>query len=287
MQIAFSKYHGTGNDFIIIDNRTGGFSSLTEPVIAGLCHRHFGIGADGLMLLENPAGREDFAMRYYNSDGREGTMCGNGGRCIAAFAHRTMAAKKAYVFRAIDGIHTAEILAARGNSYHVRLQMADVTHVEKRGDDYFLNTGSPHLVRFADDITNRDIIAEARALRYNPQCTGEGGANINFVRQTPQGCFIRTYERGVEDETLACGTGSVAAAIAIQYAHRSPVEGQTCHIELQARGGRLTVDFTCRKGIITDVFLSGEACHVFNGQWNMEHGTWNMDNGQWTMDNDK
>jgi diaminopimelate epimerase len=266
MQLSFSKYHGAGNDFIIIDNRSWLFSSLTEKTIAGLCRRHFGIGADGLILLENPVGQEDFTMRYYNSDGREGTMCGNGGRCIVAFAHRMIAAGEKYVFRAIDGMHSAEVLTANGNHYLIRLQMANVPHVEKRGDDYFLNTGSPHLVRFVDDIEGIDIISEARALRYDPQCTGDGGANINFVQQTPQGCFIRTYERGVEDETLACGTGNVAAAIAIQYTQQPPTDGQTCHIELQARGGLLKVDFTCRNGMITDVFLCGDACFVFDGK---------------------
>ncbi|MDR0667158.1 MAG: diaminopimelate epimerase [Prevotellaceae bacterium] len=265
MQISFSKYHGAGNDFIIIDNRTGLFSSLTANTIVGLCHRHFGIGADGLILLENPVGQEDFTMRYYNADGYEGSMCGNGGRCIAAFAHRTITAKREYVFRAIDGIHSAEILTTNDNNYLIRLQMADVTQVEKRGNDYFLNTGSPHLVRFVNDIENLNFISDARALRYDPQCTGDDGANINFVQQMSQGWLVRTYERGVEDETLACGTGNVATAIAIQYAQQSLVDGQTCHVELQARGGRLKVDFAYRNGIITDVFLCGEACFVFDG----------------------
>jgi diaminopimelate epimerase len=265
MLIPFCKYHGAGNDFVLIDNRSKAFSTLSETAVAWLCNRRLGIGADGLMLLESPAGNEDFGMRYFNSDGRESSMCGNGGRCLTAFAHRLLTAKNTCSFRAIDGMHTAEITAQQGNECTVRLQMIAVETVEKRGNDYLLNTGSPHLVRFTDHINTLDFCPEARAIRYNKAVTGNDGANINFVRQTPQQLLLRTYERGVEDETPACGTGAVAAAIAAQLRQGQPTEGQPCGTQVQARGGLLRVDFTYRHGAFTDVFLTGPAAFVFEG----------------------
>jgi diaminopimelate epimerase len=265
MTFSFCKYHGAGNDFVLLDNRSGVFSALTEKHIAFLCDRHFGIGADGLMLLDGPTGNEDFAMRYYNSDGRESVMCGNGGRCITAFAHRLLPAKKTYAFRAADGLHTAEIRGKRGNEYLVRLKMIDVKKPEKRGNDYLLNTGAPHYVRFTGDVNAVDVPAEARALRYNTALTGEEGANINFVQEQPEGLLIRTYERGIEGETLACGTGSVAAAIAAQYRQETLADGKNYSIELQTRGGLLKVDFHYRNNMFTEVFLRGLANFVFEG----------------------
>ncbi|MDR3133091.1 MAG: diaminopimelate epimerase [Prevotellaceae bacterium] len=271
MIISFCKYQGAGNDFVLIDNRSGVFSALTEEHIAFLCHRHFGIGADGLMLLDQPAGNDDFAMRYYNSDGRESVMCGNGGRCLTAFAHRVLPAKKIYTFHAADGLHTAEILSGNGNNYMVRLKMIDVKKAEQRGNDYLLDTGAPHFVRFVEDVNIIDFVPEARILRYDATLTGKEGANINFVQLTPQGLRIRTYERGIEDETLACGTGSVAAAIAVQYRQAALAGGQHCHIPLQTRGGQLQVDFTYHSPVITDVFLTGPACLVFEGSILMDN----------------
>lgn len=265
MTISFCKYQGAGNDFVLLDNRSSLFSALTEKHIAFLCNRHFGIGADGLMLLDQPAGDDDFAMRYYNSDGRESVMCGNGGRCLAAFAHRLLPAKKTYTFHAVDGAHTAEILSENGNNYTVRLKMIDAKHAERRGSDYLLDTGAPHFVRFTGDINTINFVPEARILRYDATLTGGEGANINFVQLTPQGLLIRTYERGIEDETLACGTGSVAAAMAAQYEQAALADGQHYHVPLQTRGGLLQVDFTYRNNIFTDVFLTGPACRVFEG----------------------
>jgi diaminopimelate epimerase len=264
MNLPFCKYQGAGNDFILIDNRSGHFSTPPEATVAFLCNRHFGIGADGLMLLEPPSGNDDFTMRYYNSDGREGSMCGNGGRCMVAFARRVMTAKNTFTFRAVDGLHTAEVIEDNGHELWVRLKMADVTKVEKRGNDYFLDTGSPHLVRFIDDGTKTDIVPEARTLRHNAALTGPGGANINFVWQLRQALLLRTYERGVEDETLACGTGAVAAAIAVQY-ESTKRRAAHHHIELLTRGGVLHVDFTHHNGLFTDVWLAGPACFVFEG----------------------
>ena len=265
MIISFCKYQGAGNDFVLLDNRTGLFSALTEKHIAFLCDRHFGIGADGLMLLDRPAGNDYFAMRYYNSDGCESVMCGNGGRCLAAFAHHILATKKTYSFHAVDGAHTAEILSAYGNNYTVRLKMIDAKPAERRGNDYLLDTGAPHFVRFIDDINAINFVPEARILRYDATLTGNEGANINFVQLTPQGLLIRTYERGIEGETLACGTGSVAAAIAAQYEQAALSDGQHYHVPLQTRGGQLQVDFTYHHNIFTDVFLTGPARRVFEG----------------------
>ena len=265
MIISFCKYQGAGNDFVLLDNRTGLFSALTEKHIAFLCDRHFGIGADGLMLLDQPSGDDDFAMRYYNSDGRESVMCGNGGRCLAAFAHRILTTKKTYAFHAVDGAHTAEILSENGNNYTVRLKMIDVKPAERRGKDYLLDTGAPHFVRFIDGVNAINFVPEARILRHDAALTGNEGANVNFVQLTPQGLLIRTYERGIEGETLACGTGSVAAAIAAQYEQAALTDGQHYSVPLQTRGGKLQVDFTYRQNIFTDVFLTGTACRVFEG----------------------
>jgi diaminopimelate epimerase len=266
MIVSFCKYQGAGNDFVLLDNRTGRFSAFTEAHVSFLCDRHFGIGADGLMLLDAPAGNDDFAMRYYNSDGRESVMCGNGGRCLAAFAHRILPAKKTYTFHAVDGCHTAEIVSENGNTSIVRLKMIDVKKAEQRGNDYLLDTGAPHFVRFMEDINRADFVPHARALRYDAALTGEAGANINFVQITPQGLLIRTYERGIEDETLACGTGSVAAAIAAQYRQAALADGQHYHVPLQARGGFLQVDFTYHSPVFTEVFLTGPACLAFEGR---------------------
>jgi diaminopimelate epimerase len=271
MIISFSKYHGAGNDFVLLDNRCGAFSALTEKQVAFLCDRHFGIGADGLMLLDQPAGDEDFAMRYYNSDGRESVMCGNGGRCISAFAHHMLPAKKNFTFRAVDGLHTAEILSESENRYFVRLKMIDVEKVETRGNGYLLYTGAPHFVHFTDEIDMIDFVAKARVLRYDSALTGNDGANINFIQKTPEGLSIRTYERGIEGETLACGTGSVAAAIAAQCEQASLADGKHYNVSLQTRGGLLQVDFTYRHGVFTDVFLTGPACPVFEGRLLMNH----------------
>ncbi len=271
MTIPFYKYQGAGNDFVLLDNRSGDFSHLPKKIVAFLCDRHFGIGADGLMLLGTPAGSEDFSMRYYNSDGRESTMCGNGGRCITAFAARLLGAKKTYTFTAIDGLHTAEIVAENDSRYTVRLQMVDVKNIEQRGNDYFLNTGSPHLVRFVDDAGKINIIPEAHALRYGEPLASQGGANINFVQRMPDGSLrIRTYERGVEDETLACGTGATAAAIAARYAQGVLSNNEKISCTLQARGGNLTVDFQYTGNTFVNIFLTGPATFVFEGTLNFE-----------------
>jgi diaminopimelate epimerase len=270
MTLLFFKYHGAGNDFVLVDNRSGKFSFLSEKAIALLCDRHFGIGADGLMFLEKASGEEDFAMRYFNADGREGTMCGNGGRCITAFARRLMGLKKQYVFRAIDGQHRAEIVSEQESTYTIRLKMADVQKVEKRGNNYCLNTGSPHFIHFVEDVKAIDLIPAARAIRYNKELTSGEGANINYVQKTPGALLIRTYERGVEDETLACGTGAVAAAIAM-HCETGDLRGKTsCTQHIQARGGGLSVSFICQNSAFTEVYLIGPAAFVFEGTFDVQ-----------------
>lgn len=254
MTVHFYKYQGAGNDFVILDNRNKTYSLTTEQ-INFLCDRRFGIGADGLMLLETAEGY-DFRMVYYNADGNESTMCGNGGRCIAAFAQHLSVAGNQQSFIAIDGPHEALI---RDNGI-VSLQMQDIDVIEFGSDAAILNTGSPHYVSFDEDIDVLDIFTEGRNIR-NADRFQPKGINVNFVERTASGLRIRTYERGVEDETLACGTGVTAAAIA-------SVGEATGHFEIavSARGGDLSVQFD-KTGAQTvrNVWLTGPAQAVFAG----------------------
>lgn len=251
--MTFHKYQGTGNDFIMIDGREK-IPSWTQAEIAKFCHRRFGIGADGLIILAHAEGY-DFRMIYYNSDGRESTMCGNGGRCIARFAH-DLGLGSQFRFLAIDGPHLAEVSDAS-----VRLQMSDVPEVEKRGQDYFVNTGSPHHVQFHPQPEALDILKAARAIRYAEPYEKEG-VNVNFIKGEGQQWQMRTYERGVEDETYSCGTGVTAAALVAHFSGRaqSPVQMQT-------RGGSLSLSFEHhpQKGYY-NIWLEGPALKVFEGQ---------------------
>jgi diaminopimelate epimerase len=255
MQLNFSKYHGTGNDFIIIDNRNETFPKETV-LIKHLCDRHFGIGADGLMLLE-PSAEADFYMRYFNSDGNESTMCGNGGRCIALFAKELGLIESSAHFMGIDGVHQANIEA--GNI--INLKMQDITGVEVGKNYYFLNTGSPHYVCFVDDVQKIDVISKGRSIR-NSYNLKDGGTNVNFVDLSNGMINIRTYERGVESETLACGTGSVASAIAY-YHHSKTFKAE---YKIQTQGGELLVKFKrITDSEFNEVWLKGPAVHVFDG----------------------
>lgn len=202
----FYKYQGTGNDFIIIDNRDLKFNRSDNGLVAKLCHRRFGIGADGLMLLQNKTGY-DFEMVYYNADGNQSSMCGNGGRCIVEFARTLGLVKEKTLFYAIDGEHEAVV-----KPNFVTLKMKDVNDVETNSDFYFLNTGSPHYVAFVNDLTNYDVVHEGKKIRYNNRFKADG-TNVNFIEKIGGGLFVRTYERGVEDETYSCGTGVTAAAL--------------------------------------------------------------------------
>ncbi|HWY10281.1 MAG TPA: diaminopimelate epimerase, partial [Bacteroidia bacterium] len=206
MQISFDKYQGTGNDFILIDNRKKEIQLSVEQ-IAFLCHRKFGIGADGLMLLELEPGVK-FKMVYFNSDGNESSMCGNGGRCITAFAKKLGLITDAAKFIAVDGVHEATI----NEQSYVSLKMNDVKSVESGEDFFYLNTGSPHYVKMVNDIKNYNVFEEGKKIRNSERFLAEG-TNVNFIEKTEDGVFVRTYERGVEGETLSCGTGVTASAL--------------------------------------------------------------------------
>lgn len=256
MEIQFYKYQGTGNDFIILDNRDGKYNSLTDSAIETMCHRKFGIGADGLMLLENADGF-DFKMRYHNADGKEGSMCGNGGRCLVKFAHDHGIIKDAYHFIASDGPHDATI---QENGL-VRLKMKDVDNVSVSTESSVLNTGSPHYIHWVTDLDGFDVFNQGRNIRYNDVYKAEG-INVNFVKKEENGIRVRTYERGVEDETLSCGTGVTAAAIA-----SSGAMGQQ-HINVQVEGGALAVSFNrIAEKHFTDVWLIGPATFVYSGNY--------------------
>ena len=252
MNINFSKYQGTGNDFVIIDNRDGSIS-LSNEQIAFLCDRRFGIGADGLMLL-GIANGYDFSMTYYNADGTEGTMCGNGGRCLVQFAHDNGIIKEHYTFIAIDGPHEASI---HDNGW-VHLKMSDVIAVESGADYFVTNTGSPHYIKWVDDIENFEVFNEGKAIRYDERFSKEG-INVNFVQHQKDHLFVRTYERGVENETYSCGTGVTAAAII------SCLQKEGEHdIQIQTLGGKLAVHFNnLGGGHFNHIWLKGPGTFVY------------------------
>lgn len=256
MKIDFYKYEGTGNDFVMIDNRNTFFPKEDIKLIAHLCDRRFGIGGDGLILLENDS-ETDFKMVYYNSDGNQSSMCGNGGRCIVAFAKKLHLIKSQTTFMAIDGFHHA-IIDADGI---VSLQMKDVEAIKITSDYVFLDTGSPHHVELIDDLKNCDVKTLGAAIRYS-ELYGAAGSNVNFVQQTSENAFkIRTYERGVEDETLSCGTGATAVAIAMNAMHKT----NSTTVQIQVEGGNLEIDFDKKEHHYTNIFLKGPATFVFKG----------------------
>lgn len=265
MNFTFSKYQGAGNDFILIDNRNQLFNPQNTSGIRALCNRRFGIGADGLMLLETDP-TCDFKMVYFNADGLEGTMCGNGGRCIVAFARLLGIIEKSTTFLATDGPHEATINNIDGNNMEVALQMTNVEYIESIKGGYYLDTGSPHLILFRNDLEALNITEEGKQFRYDPAFQ-PGGTNVNFVSIKNGELHIRTYERGVEAETLACGTGVTAAAIASFYTRKITIDKD---IPVYARGGKLTVSFTARSGAqFENVFLEGPAVKVFDGAFEL------------------
>ncbi|MBI3137645.1 MAG: diaminopimelate epimerase [Sphingobacteriales bacterium] len=257
MQFHFYKYQGTGNDFIIADNRGQAYSGLTTEQIHTLCNRRFGIGADGLMLLNEKEGY-DFEMKYYNADGKEGSMCGNGGRCITKFAYHLGIHRETYHFLATDGPHEAEIDIAG----IVSLKMKDVDHVRKFHNDYILNTGSPHYIKLVSDVMDLDVYKKGHEIRYSREFTDEG-INVNFVEQLENSnkIKVRTYERGVEDETYSCGTGVTAAAL-VSYHNETGFND----IEVSTLGGNLSVEFDrSEDDKYHDIWLCGPAERVFEG----------------------
>jgi diaminopimelate epimerase len=257
--IKFYKYHGAGNDFILIDNRALMFDAKNVPLIEAMCHRRFGIGADGLMLLQN-SDKFAFSMRYFNSDGREATMCGNGGRCIVAFAEKMglVDKDKLFGFEAVDGRHEAIC-----QTDYVRLKMVDVNGIEELDGAYYLNTGSPHHVSFHTQIDGLDVFNKGRAVRYSDRFKPEG-TNVNFVEVAGDGDIkVRTYERGVEDETWACGTGCVASVLTDYY-----VRGKKNNYQVTVLGGELKVSFEpVSKGVFKNIWLDGPAKFVFEGHY--------------------
>jgi diaminopimelate epimerase len=257
MTLCFSKYHGAGNDFIIIDNRNGEFIQDTG-LIHFLCHRQLGIGADGLILISNHISL-DFSMKYFNADGKEGSMCGNGGRCILAYYFNNISSKKNLTFHAIDGEHHSEIINREINQTIVRLQLFDVENVQQINEGFLLNTGSPHLVKFVENIEAIDVKALGKELR-NSDLFSPHGVNVNFVEFQHDKLFVRTYERGVEDETLSCGTGVTASAIAASYFKNNST------FDIITRGGNLQVSFDKSGNSYSNIWLTGPATFVYSGQ---------------------
>ena len=254
MILQFRKYHGTGNDFIILDNRDNNIQ-LSAENINFLCHRSFGIGADGLILLTYVHGF-DFGMIYYNADGNESTMCGNGGRCIVSFARELGIIRNTARFLAIDGPHNAKVES--DNS--ISLQMKEVTEIVHFQNHSILNTGSPHYVLWLENIKEIDVVREGRSLRNQIEFQ-PGGINVNFAERRNQQLFVRTYERGVEDETLSCGTGVTAVAIAASENNLGDFQ-----YEINTPGGTLWVSFHKNTSCSANaVILRGPATFVFSG----------------------
>jgi diaminopimelate epimerase len=253
----FFKYQATGNDFVMIDNRQNVFDGSNQELIQRLCDRRFGIGADGLILIANDPD-EDFNMRYFNADGKEASMCGNGGRCAVAFAKYLKIFKGDHViFSAVDGWH--EALLKDGG---VKLKMMDVSLIKKFEHGFFLETGSPHFVKFTNELEKVNVFKEGKELRDNREFQ-PGGTNVNFVAYKNDIIHIRTYERGVENETLSCGTGSVAAALAVSLKYQ---DNKNVY-PLKAPGGNLQVSFDSKtnKGF-QNIWLEGPATFVFKGE---------------------
>jgi len=258
MLVQFSKYHGTGNDFILIDQRRQELTWLSQERIAALCHRRFGIGSDGLILLQNSK-QSDFRMRYYNADGREGSMCGNGGRCLVAFAHRLGLCGAESRFEGIDGLHQAFILENKD----IRQKMKDVDGVTVLKDGFLLDTGSPHFVRFADQLDQLPVEIEGRKIRHEPRFAPDG-VNVNFAQKDAGTNIwhVRTFERGVEAETWSCGTGVTAAAICAYLQEKTDKNSYLIH----TRGGSLHVEFEHQdENRFRQVYLTGPALHVYDG----------------------
>ncbi len=255
MKILFNKYEGAGNDFIIINNTPALIDHVDNTLISRLCDRRFGIGADGLILIEQHEGY-DFEMVFFNSDGYPSTMCGNGARCAAHFVMKNLTGRRKLKFLVGDGAHTA---SPEGDL--IDLSINDVHDVVRTSDGMVVNTGVPHLVVFTDDIDKIDVVTDGRKLRYSP-VYAPAGVNVNFVQIEGERLRLRTYERGVEDETLACGTGATASAIAAALSGKIVTD----QAEVRVKGGTLHIAFKISKEIVTDIRLRGPATFVFSGE---------------------
>lgn len=252
--IHFEKYQGTGNDFVMLDNRKGEFANLTIDSIKKLCDRRFGIGADGLIWVQNHA-EYDFEMRYYNADGSR-SFCGNGARCAVKFSKSLGLFNDSAKFLAIDGVHEAQ-----HNEGIVHLKMNEVNKVETEGDAYIIYTGSPHYLKFVDSLKDIDIVELGKSIRYSDKFQKEG-INVNAVCKNNNGISLLTYERGVEDETLSCGTGATAAALALIFSEQKIGNFE---IPVKVKGGNLSISGVFDGKTFTNVYLSGPAEKVFDG----------------------
>ena len=258
MKFDFEKYQGAGNDFIIVDDRNESFPLKKASAIQKLCDRNFGIGADGLILVRD-SDRSDFKMLYFNADGHPGSLCGNGSRCVYAFAHKYGIVGNEGTFEASDGLHKASI----SDDGLICLDMGDVHQIEKQDSAIFLNTGSPHHVECVEKVSEINVKEQGALIRYGAPYF-EAGTNVNFVEKVNTEEFnIRTYERGVEDETLACGTGAVAAAIGVHYWGLTP----SSSIKINALGGPLQVSFATDALHYKNIQLKGPAVFVFSGNY--------------------
>ena len=259
MEIRFSKYHGTGNDFILIDDRSESFDLSNTRLVKAMCSRRFGIGADGLILLR-PVEHFDFHMVYFNSDGNQSTMCGNGGRCIVQFAKDLGLINQDCRFLAIDGEHEASIVEFQ----NIKLKMGSIDNVHRDGNAIVLDTGSPHYVVRRKDVDTIDVKKEGSEIRYS-ELYKEEGINVNFIEVVGDKLKVATYERGVEDETYSCGTGVTAAALAIQILEPNRLESP---ISIETKGGELKVFFEQKNANqFTNIWLEGPAVKTFVGDW--------------------
>lgn len=260
MVFPFVKYQGTGNDFVIIDNREKDFPKDDVALVAQICDRRFGVGADGLILIEDTDGF-NFRMVYFNSDGKEGSMCGNGGRCAVAFSYTHNIAPKKGGFLAVDGEHSYEV-----GFETVKIRLIDVSEIRQASNAFVMNTGSPHYVYYVENTETTDLLKEAKAIRYNDEFR-EKGINVNIAEECDGFLKMRTYERGVEDETFSCGTGTVA--VALSYAEKRHLE--KAEIPIKARGGNLKVYFEKVKNTYTNIWLEGPATKVYTGEINVDN----------------
>jgi len=265
MKIQFYKYQGTGNDFVMIDNRDRCIDNYDSEFISNLCDRKYGIGSDGLILIEDNNDL-DFTMKYFNSDGSELGMCGNGARCVTQFAKKLGIINNSAIFQASDGAHHAEII----NNNYVRVKMNDIDMsnydlIDKNFDNIYLQNGSPHLIINSNDIDKIDVFNEGRKIRYGDKYKDEG-VNINFVDFTSNSslCKVRTYERGVEGETLSCGTGAVAVAVVLNYSKITNKE----EIIISMKGGNLKVSFNRLGDNFSNIWLYGDVAEIYKGEIN-------------------
>lgn len=258
----FFKYQGTGNDFILVDNRNQAFSAISQEEIKRLCDRRFSVGADGLMLLNHKEGY-DFEMKYFNADGNPGSMCGNGGRCIVRFAYDLGIHKSAYHFLASDGEHEAEM---ESGSNIINLKMKDVSGYEEVDGDFIVNTGSPHYIKFVSDVMDIDVVKKGTEIRYSEEFAKDG-INVNFVEEKgADEIIVRTYERGVEDETFSCGTGVTACALVCHHNDAGYND-----VTVTTKGGQLVVKYDRNNNnSYTNIWLCGPAEKAFDGKVEIE-----------------